>query len=228
MLFTDGAKETIDFFLDKGFTVMTFWMPLFGENVPTRKQVGGSHEKMPGLLGDSFIHVFVEPVFVGINYVKSKNLSQIPHYWRFQCHKRRFLRFWDDSNYSFRDITMTGVSGGGWTTYWCAALDPRIKLSFPTAGSLPLYLCDGTCPNGSLTDAEQGWPAIYGYDNHDGYDSITSWLDLHIMGGYGKNREQVQILNQYDDDCYAGINYRTYEPYVRDVSEQLGQGAYSA
>lgn len=31
-----------------------------------------------------------------------------------------------------------GKSGGGWTTTVSAALDPRIRVSFPIAGSIPL------------------------------------------------------------------------------------------
>lgn len=31
-------------------------------------------------------------------------------------------------------ILMTGLSGGGWTTHWMAAIDERISISFPTAG----------------------------------------------------------------------------------------------
>jgi hypothetical protein len=32
---------------------------------------------------------------------------------------------------------MLGLSGGGWSTTLAAAVDPRIQLSFPTAGSVP-------------------------------------------------------------------------------------------
>ena len=32
---------------------------------------------------------------------------------------------------------MIGLSGGGWTTTVAAAIDPRVGLSIPVAGSLP-------------------------------------------------------------------------------------------
>jgi hypothetical protein len=47
------------------------------------------------------------------------------------------------------------------------------------------------------------------------------------MGGSGIGRQQVHILNQNDGCCFWGINYRTYESYVRDAVEQLGPGSYS-
>ena len=203
-----GSKELIDFFLEHGFSIMTFYMPLYGENVPSHYDSPYSsyffcHDGVRDTLGESFIHVFLEPVFVGINYVKSQ--------------------------YNFLDISMAGLSGGGWTTHWCAALDTRISMSFPVAGSLPLYIMQKGawgCYHEVGIDAEQGCKHMYGVNWLDGDNSITSYLDLYIMGGYGENREEVQILNQYET-IYYGITYRTYEPYVRDIVEQLGQGDFS-
>ena len=37
---------------------------------------------------------------------------------------------------------MAGLSGGGWTTTIASALDPRIVLSFPVAGSVPFAMRD--------------------------------------------------------------------------------------
>lgn len=37
----------------------------------------------------------------------------------------------------YNKVVMTGLSGGGWTTTIAAALDPRISLSMPIAGSIP-------------------------------------------------------------------------------------------
>jgi hypothetical protein len=206
-----GGKETIDFFLSKGFSIMTFCMPLYGENEPNISVPGypssDEHNWLSAadILPDSFIHVFIEPVIVGINFAKYR--------------------------YNFCDVSMTGISGGGWTTHMCAAVDARIRASFPTAGSLPLFLRQGPCGVYSMGDAEQEWPDLYGHQTGglkiDGYNSITGWLDVYILGGYGSGRQQVHILNQYDGCCFRGIDYRTYEPYVQDAIEQSGQGAYS-
>eukprot|EP01051_Picozoa_sp_SAG22_P019665 SAG22_NODE_3704_length_1566_cov_1.912065_2_plen_119_part_00 len=37
----------------------------------------------------------------------------------------------------YEKIVMMGLSGGGWSTTIAAAVDPRIDLSMPTAGSIP-------------------------------------------------------------------------------------------
>src|SRR5882724_11589473 len=40
----------------------------------------------------------------------------------------------------YRSVYMVGLSGGGWTTTLYAAIDPRVRRSYPVAGSLPQYL----------------------------------------------------------------------------------------
>ena len=57
-------------------------------------------------------------------------------------------------NYSARqfaheDVVMIGLSVGGWTMTLYAALDPRVRLSFPVAGTLPDYLREGVQGIGS-------------------------------------------------------------------------------
>ena len=61
--------------------------------------------------GDKTIRYFVEPLHLTVNYALSLG---------------------------YKRVVMMGKSGGGWTTTVCAALDPRIHVSFPIAGSIPL------------------------------------------------------------------------------------------
>lgn len=202
-----GGKETIKFFLDHGFAILTFWMPTLGENsikaynVPGHGEVSlTNHNQMPTFLENgrgSFMRFFVEPVIVATNYAESR--------------------------YNFNGIYMTGVSGGGWTTHMCAAIDPRITKSFPTAGSLPTYLRYGPCGRldewrNSQGDAEQEWGPFY--------QNIANDLDIYILGGYGTGRQQIHILNKYDAGCFFGVGYKTYEPYLIDAVNKLGSGSY--
>lgn len=201
-----GGKETINHFLDQGFSIMTLWMPLFGENSRTAYDVPDyntitftegllGHNQMSHKLENSrgsFIRFFIEPVVVAVNYAEKK--------------------------YNYRNINMAGISGGGWTTHLCAAVDPRIKISIPVAGSLPLYLRTGPCPNGSTGDDEQTWPALY--------KDTASWPDIYILGSYGKGRAQTHVLNKYDNCCFFGINYQTYESEVSNAVKKLGAGSY--
>jgi hypothetical protein len=127
----------------------------------------------------------------------------------------------------YQEFDMVGLSGGGWTTTVYAAIDPTIKFSFPVAGSIPLYLRFGD----SIGDLEQTLPAFY---------QIAGYPDLYVMGSYGSDRKQVQILNRLDDCCFGraehdaaatGMSYvqamRTYEAQVRQVMFTLGFERFS-
>jgi hypothetical protein len=50
---------------------------------------------------------------------------------------------------------MLGLSGGGWTTTLAAAIDPRIEVSFPTAGSTPFSFKHDTAVYNDVEDYEQ-------------------------------------------------------------------------
>lgn len=121
---------------------------------------------------------------------------------------------------------MIGLSGGGWTTTLYAAVDTRVKLSVPVAGSLPLYLRWG----GSVGDTEQFIESFY---------RIAGYPDLYVLGSTGKGRKQIQVLNQNDDCCFgraqhdaaqAAMPYedavREYEFRVSAALRRAGPGAF--
>ena len=109
----------------------------------------------------------------------------------------------------YRSVAMVGLSGGGWTTTLAAALDPRISHSFPVAGSTPPELV----PAGTWHDFEQSDPALY---------ARFSYLDLYALGAAGRGRRQLQILNEYDDCCFAGLGAESYRAAVADRARALG------
>jgi dienelactone hydrolase len=104
---------------------------------------------------------------------------------------------------SYTRYSMVGLSGGGWATTVYAALDPRIKVSVPVAGSMPLNI-RGANDRG---DREQFEPAFY---------SQAGYRDLYVMGTIESGRSQLQILNRRDDCCFSErtylINNRTFVP----------------
>ena len=59
--------------------------------------------------GDYTMRFFIEPVVLAVNYAEALG---------------------------YDEIVMLGLSGGGWTTTVSAAVDSRIKLSIPVAGSV--------------------------------------------------------------------------------------------
>lgn len=187
------GKDTIKALLDKGYSVMAFSMPLLGMNnqpVVDLDRFGKfhlvKHDHMKLL--KSPIRFFIEPIVVAINYGKKLGYEQ---------------------------VNMIGISGGGWTTTVCAAVDTRIRHSYPVAGTLPLYLRSDS--QRDWGDYEQTLPDLY---------NIANYLELYVLGAYGKGRVQIQLLNKYDSCCFAGIKYRTYEQTMKEVMHSLGKGKF--
>lgn len=192
------SKEQINYFIDKGYAVIAFCMPLLGLNnqpivyfsrIGQLKITSHDHMKFLKTRGSHPIKYFIEPVVIALNYLES------------------------DLDYS--QVSMVGISGGGWTTTLAAALDARISYSFPVAGSYPLYL---------RSDSPRDW-GDYEQNNPELYKTVN-YLELYIMGGHGKNRKQTQVINLYDPCCFSGIKWETYEEVVKSRVDQLGDGGF--
>lgn len=193
-LASSGGDTTVRFFLERRYPVLVVHMPLYGLNTGPFPH-GGVHDPMFTLESPTLspFKYFLEPIVRAVNYAQ------------------RILRY--------RRVHMIGISGGGWTTTLSAALDPRISVSFPVAGTLPMYLRrpDIYCSRGDLGDLEQHHPVLY---------SMVDYLDLYILGSYGRGRGQLQVLNQYDSCCFWGVRYLTYRDIVREVVAGLRRGRY--
>jgi hypothetical protein len=193
------GKNTIQYFLDNNYSVLTFSMPLIQPNnqpVVNLENFGNlilnSHDDLRFLESEDFspIKFFVEPIAVSLNYI--------------------------DQTYNFESYDMVGISGGGWTTVLYSAIDTRISKSYPVAGSTPMYLRINNEKN--LGDYEQTVPKLY---NKVGY------LDLYTMGSYGDNRGQLQIFNKYDPCCFSGLGFQTYEFEVKNLILKLEKGKFN-
>ena len=127
------------------------------------------------------------------------------------------------------DITMTGVSGGGWTTMLYSAVDPRIKTSIPVAGPLPHYLL--VVPP---TPPCVAWPYELGEYELGGpgtnspisafYDYTASLLDLYALGALESGRTEVQVFNRFDQCCFGGVRYQTYSNSLINKINGIGGG----
>jgi hypothetical protein len=191
---TADCAETVRALNDAGCRVLVLAMPLESRN-PGVKLPGGleldQHIQL-GWIDDSAGHpvrLLVEPVIVMLNELEAQGEPG--------------------------PTTMIGLSGGGWTTTLAAAIDTRINLSIPVAGTLPLWLRTGV--RGDWGDWEQNLPGLY---------SRWSYLDLYILGATGEGRAQLQILNQYDPVCFAGIRSQLYGETVSRIVDGLGAGGF--
>lgn len=194
--FVEG-KHIIQFFLDNGYSVLAFSMPLSGVNnqpVVDLPRFGKMkltiHDALEFLKSDKLspIKFFVEPIAVCLNYAEKK--------------------------FNYKSISMMGIDEGGWVTTLYSAIDTRISKSYPVCGTLPFYLSSiSPYPPGTWGDYESTEPELL---------LIVNYLELYILGSYGDSRKQMQILNK----DFGGINYRTYEKKVKEKVTQLAKGSF--
>lgn len=192
-------KDKIQFFLEKGYSVLILAMVGHGMNnepVVDFPEFGklrlNSHNHFKFIESPTFhpIKYFVEPITVSLNFL--------------------------DKEYNFDSYYMVGLSGGGWTTVLYSAIDDRISQSYPVAGSFPMYL---RASSANFGDYEQTLPDLY---------RIANYEELYVMDSYGEERKSIQIFNKYDPCCFAAELYEEF-PYgeaIKTKLAQLGQGSF--
>ena len=194
-------KNTLTSFLNKGYSVLAFNMPLRGMNnqpVVETSDFGPikfiSHNQFSLLESPQFspMKYFVEPITLSLNHI--------------------------DENYDFDSYYMVGLSGGGWITVLYSAIDERISESYSVAGSYPLYLRHEAK---NIGDYEQFNPNIY---------RISNYLELYTMSSFGDNRKLVQLFIYNDPCCLQAELYDKF-PYSNTIQDKLAilgdQGKFS-
>ena len=191
------GKDTIQFFLERNFTVLAMTMPLVGMNNQPTVEIDGigemklvSHDQLRFLEKNSFnpMKLFIHPIQVSLNFLEKE--------------------------YDFKRYSIIGLSGGGWTGIVYSAIDDRISDSFSVASSMPFYL---RVDERDIGDYEQ--------TNFDLY-KISNYLELYVLAAYGDDRKHIQIFNKDDPCCYSGNGYESYEFFIKDKLAKLGKGSF--
>jgi hypothetical protein len=160
------------------------------------------HAALFARYGDMAMSYFIEPLVQALNYF--------------------------DANYSFLSYDIVGLSGGGWTATIAPALDTRIQISIPVAGSMPgVQFVPGA---GSSPNHGDCAGPCFAEQQNENYYKIAGYLDHYVMCSYGANRQHVQILNNADDCCYGNSQWtnvafdfaayygRSWSEYLNDYS----------
>ncbi|MEK6193294.1 MAG: hypothetical protein N2F24_03560, partial [Deltaproteobacteria bacterium] len=182
-----------------GYDVLIIYLPMKGLNDPStgNNPVAKLETKCCGVirLGQHHhlnllerpISYFLTPVAAGLNYAESLGYS---------------------------NFVMIGFSGGGWATTVYAALDLRISISIPVAGTAPLWM---RIPGYEDGDFEASYLELY---------EIANYLELYVIGAYGEGRYQNQVVNFFDPCCYGGGRAEYYVPAVQTRLKELGAGKF--
>jgi hypothetical protein len=119
------------------------------------------------------------------------------------------------TGHGYRRIAMAGLSGGGWTTFMAAALDTRIKLAFPVAGSRPGH--GAVCRTTSLCGLD--------YEQRYVFRLVPDYQPIYLLGAWGKGRSLTAIYNSNDPCCFGGTDTSWVPPLQRQL-HRLGAGHY--
>lgn len=189
------VKAVIAGLLGEGYAVIALNFLGYGENwsgaeiyLPRFGWYEMSIHRLLDLV-DRPMRYFIEPVVVALNYAERR--------------------------YGYAAVDMIGFSAGGWTAMVAAALDPRIRRSYPVAGGYPLYLRSGAERNQSARPQYYG-PLI----------SAMNYLEMFVLGASGEGRRQLQVFNRFDRCCFRNTLARLYEPAVQAAVERLGPGSF--
>jgi hypothetical protein len=181
-----GGGDTIKFFLKNGYDVVALLMPAFGPNLAPTEHDPGNHNSVFTVTKDyNPLRLFLEPVVVSLNEALARK--------------------------SYSEVVMTGVSGGGWTTAWLAALESRITVAIPVAGSFPM--------------SERGPRDMGDQEQFDfGTYTYVGYNDIYVIGAHKK--KYLQISNAYDKCCFAAPNGPPgFVPQVKAAAASSG-GSY--
>ena len=190
------GKNTIQFFLNHGYTVQAFSMPLLGINEKPFVETDygpiilNSHDHLKYLESEKFtpLKLFFEPLTVSLNYI--------------------------DLNFNFDEYYMVGISGGAWTVMYYSAIDERISQTYPVAGPYPLFIRSNY---NQIGDYEAEHPQLL---------DIVNELEVYLMGSFGEDRKFVQIYNKFDSCCWDGEYYKIFESTIKEKVSEFGSGYY--
>ena len=140
----------------------------------------------------------------------------------------------------YKHIVMVGLSGGGWTTTVSAAIDPRIELSMPIAGSVPRF------PSSIYPHWVPDLPGNRGHGKGGGCDfeqnlprplyHACGWACLYTLAALdtpsaisdgSSARFSLQMLHEHDSCCFATAGlHANITAYNRFVQAELSKQSH--
>jgi dienelactone hydrolase len=181
------GADTIDWLLDRGWNVIAADMPLVGVNAEDARPGLMSHGDFAALDDGvtSPLTRFLLPVKAIVDLIVRESASDDP------------------------TILFLGRSGGGWTTYTYAAIDPRIDIAVSVAGGRPIQArLDAPWGAAELGDYEQSAPHLYSAVGHE-----------YLMLAAGR-LGSFYIFNEWDGCCYRVKPDDAFVRYLQSAPQE--------
>ena len=113
-------------------------------------------------------------------------------------------------NNQYRNISMLGFSGGGWTTLVSSAINKDINYSFVFSGPKPLIY-----KNPNKYDCYEL--------SHKDFTSLVNYFDLYIMSAYGNKSGLFEGVNINEKNDYS---HQSYFYPITEALNQLNSGLF--
>ena len=206
-----SEKNTVKFFINKGYSVLVVSLPLEGQNnkpitdvfqnielseekiieyneiVENGKLRLEEHSNFEFIKNDEFnpLSYFFEPTYVTLNSISNE--------------------------YDFENFHMIGISGGGWVSPIYSTIDERISTTISVAGVAPIdYLVENWKNHWEVKELGE----------------IVSYTDVYAASTLNE-RKFLQIFNSDDPCCFGkDQDFGFAEVVSRDV-EKLENSSYS-
>lgn len=131
----------------------------------------------------------------------------------------------------YKHVIMAGLSGGGWTTTVAAALDPRISLSMPVAGSVPQT--PSLIWNQVVPDMPENQTGTGDFEQNQARPMYQAcgWVCLYVLAAIEPGRSSLQMLHEHDSCCFSSNGAHSkiaeYNAVVRrELARQPGGGGW--
>jgi hypothetical protein len=179
---------TVDWLNQLGYDVMALHMPTFQVNAVPGTPFACNHAYFAELekQGLPVFRFFLEPIHRAVSFALAQG---------------------------YKKIVMGGLSGGGWSTTLASAIDPRIDVSMPVAGSMP---CDF---------AHVSWD--FEQQCNSSWATVANYSTLYALAALEPSRASVQIIHEQDPCCFHGCHrharIRQYNAWVSEVAGGLFQ-----
>lgn len=199
------VKELATELTGRGCDVLLLSMPLHGINAQQSIEVDGASKAITanGLHNDFFA-------------LESKEFSPFSYF------VDPVVRALDEAtkSRSYTKIGMAGLSGGGWTTTFVGAIEPRLTNIYPVAGSMPFEVdMDPTGP-GIVFSSLRG---DYEQSHQRFYREVAGYFDLYVLGSGFPNRRATHVYNAADNCCFPGVISNAFAKQTEQIAqERLG------